>query len=80
MLRRLMSASGRQTPCTVNVSSESASLPQKRHGGFRRRLNGDRCARQSPLRGLRLAPFFAPNPGGEMNRLAMLVEREVSAS
>ena len=33
VLRRLMSASSHQTPCTVYVSSASAKPSQKRHGG-----------------------------------------------
>ena len=68
MLRRLMSASGHQTPCTVNVSSASAAPPQKRHGGFRRRLLNKRC-RDSALRSQTRPCLLTPRSKTPQHRL-----------
>ncbi len=71
LLRRLKSASGRQTPCRVKSLLCVGCAAKKRHGGLRRRIKESRCRdfSLSPKAG-RLDPSLPHRPTGAIIRHA----------
>ena len=76
LLRRLKSASGRQTPCRVKSLLYVDYAAKKRHGGFRRRIKEKQVSRlPSFSESQKTRPFLAPPPHRGQNPA-----RSVSAS